>query len=83
MIVLFKGWGDFQVPFWFWERIKFQVEMKSYHDGFNTQDGWSEFEEIIEKSFAEGTMSSADLFGTRDWSFRMVTILIVCFFIPH
>ena len=23
MIVLFKGWGDFQVPFWFWEGIKF------------------------------------------------------------
>lgn len=31
------------------------------------KDGWSEFEEIIEKSFAEGTMSSADLFGTRDF----------------
>ena len=29
------------------------------------KDAWTEYEEVIEKSFVQGTMSSADLFGTR------------------
>ena len=31
------------------------------------KDGWAEYEEVIEKSFAQGKMTSADLFGTRDF----------------
>lgn len=31
------------------------------------KDGWAEYEDVIEKSFAQGKMSSADLFGTRDF----------------
>eukprot|EP00438_Fugacium_kawagutii_P019850 Skav227945 [mRNA] locus=scaffold146:553993:555339:+ [translate_table: standard] len=31
------------------------------------QDAWAEYEEVIEKSFVQGTMSSADLFGTRSF----------------
>mmetsp|Transcript_40526 Transcript_40526/g.94102 ORF Transcript_40526/g.94102 Transcript_40526/m.94102 type:complete len:448 (+) Transcript_40526:41-1384(+) len=31
------------------------------------KDGWAEYEEVIEKSLAQGTMTSADLFGTREF----------------
>ncbi|CAK8990597.1 unnamed protein product, partial [Durusdinium trenchii] len=31
------------------------------------KDGWAEYEEVIEKGFAQGRMTSGDLFGTREF----------------
>ena len=45
---------------------KISEEMRSALE-MGMQDGWAEYEKVIEKSFALGTMSSGDLFGTRSF----------------
>ena len=53
------GSGGFQIS-------NISEDMRSALD-MGMKDGWAEYEEFIEKSFATGKMSSADLFGTREF----------------